>query len=134
LTGQIVYSVNKKKKSGCEGKRTYTFTSLDLTISSPENKKLLAEFTGQSKYNGFFCVYMFIHKNSGHKYVGSSNLLRRIMDYYLKGDFSLTGKFGPLLSQQGLKAFKLIIYRLDSPILRIQNALILEQYHLILFL
>jgi len=43
----------------------------------------------------------------------------------------LSGKFLPLLSQQGLKAFKLIIYRLDSAEFRIQDALILEQYHLL---
>lgn len=68
-------------KKGIFFTQTYTFTSLDLTISSPENNKLLAELTGQSKHNGFFGVYMFIHKNTGHKYVGSSNLLRRRMDY-----------------------------------------------------
>ena len=29
---------------------------------------------------------MFIHKNTAQKYVGSSNLLRRRMDYYFKGE------------------------------------------------
>ncbi len=64
----------------------------DLPISTPENKQLLAELTGKSKYKGFSGVYIFIHKNTGHKYVGSSNLLRRRMDYYFKGDFPLSGK------------------------------------------
>jgi len=104
---------------------------LDLPISTPENKELLAELTGKSQYKGFLGVYIFIHKNTGHKYVGSSNLLRRRMGYYFKGDFPLTGKFLPLLHKEGLKAFKLIIFKLDSNIFSNQDALILEQYHLL---
>lgn len=76
----------------------------DLPISTLENKQLLAELTGKSKYKGFPGVYIFIHKNTGHKYVGSSNLLRRRMDYYFKGDFPLSGKFLPLLHKEGLRA------------------------------
>lgn len=106
---------------------------LDLPISTPKNNKLLGELTGISKYKGFSGVYIFIHKNTGHKYVGSSNLLRRRMDYYFKGDFSLrpAGKFLPLLHKEGLKAFKLIILKLDSNKFSNQDALILEQYYLL---
>ena len=104
---------------------------MDLPISTPENIKLLAELTGKSKYKGFSGVYIFIHNNTGHKYVGSSNLLRRRMDYYFKGDFPLVGKFLPLLHKEGLKAFKLIIFKLDSNIFSNQDALILEQYYLL---
>ena len=84
---------------------------VDLTISTPENLQLLAELTGKSSYKGFSGVYIFIHKNTGYKYVGSSNLLRRRIDYYLKGDFPLTGKFLPLLNKERLEAFKLIIFK-----------------------
>jgi hypothetical protein len=104
---------------------------LDFSISRHENKELLAELTGKSKYKGFSGVYIFIHKNTGHKYVGSSNLLRRRMDYYFKGNFPLIGKFLPLLHKEGLKAFKLIIFKLDSKIFSNQDALILEQYYLL---
>ena len=104
---------------------------IDLPISTVESHQLLGELTGKSKYKGFSGVYMFIHKDTGQKYVGSSNLLRRRIDYYIKGDFPLAGKFLPLLHQQGLKAFKLIIFKLDSRIFSIQDALILEQYHLL---
>jgi len=104
---------------------------LDLPISTPENKQLLAELTGKSKYKGFSGVYIFIHKNTGHKYVGSSNLLRRRMDYYFKGDFPLSGKFLPLLHKEGLRAFKLIIFKLDSIIFSYKDSLILEQYYLL---
>jgi hypothetical protein len=104
---------------------------LDLPISTPENLKLLAELTGKSKYKGFSGVYIFIHKNTCHKYVGSSNLLRRRMDYYFKGDFPLVGKFLPLLHKEGLNAFNLIIFKLDSKIFSNKDALILEQYYLL---
>lgn len=104
---------------------------LDLPISIPENYKLLDELTGKSKHKGFFGVYMFIHKNTGDKYVGSSNLLRRRIDYYFNGNFSLAGKFLPLLDKYGLKAFKLIIFKLDSNKFSSQDALILEQYYLL---
>ena len=104
---------------------------MDFPISRLENKELLAELTGKSKYKGFSGVYIFIHKNTGHKYVGSSNLLRRRMDYYFKGNFPLIGKFLPLLHKDGLKAFKLIIFKLDSKIFSNQDALILEQYYLL---
>lgn len=73
---------------------------------------------------------MFIHKSSGQKYVGSYNLLRRRMDYYFKQDFPLTGQFLPILHQYGLKAFKFIIFKLDSDIFSNQDSL-LEQYHLL---
>jgi len=104
---------------------------LNLPISTPENSKLLGDLTGKSKYKGFSGVYIFIHKNTGHKYIGSSNLLRRRMDYYFKGDFPLVGKFLPLLHKEGLKAFKLIIFKLDSNKFCSQDTLILEQYYLL---
>lgn len=104
---------------------------MDLPISTPENKKLLDELTGKSKYKGFSGVYIFIHKNTGNKYVGSSNLLRRRMEYYFKGDFPLAGKFLPLLHQEGLEAFKLVIFKLDSSKFSNKDALILEQYYLL---
>jgi hypothetical protein len=117
--------------SKLEGLLKVKGVELDLPISTAENKELLAELAGKSTYKGFSGVYIFIHKNTGHKYVGSSNLLRRRMDYYFKGDFPLMGKFLPLLKKERLKAFKLIIFKLDSNIFSSQDALILEQYHLL---
>ena len=104
---------------------------MDLPIHTAENKKLFAELTGKSKYKGFSGVYIFIHKNTAQKYIGSSNLLRRRMDYYFKKDFPLVGKFLPLLNSEKLKAFKLIIFKLDSNKFSSQDALILEQYYLL---
>lgn len=96
-----------------------------------ETKDLLAELAGKSKYKGYFGVYIFIHKETNSKYVGSSNLLRRRLDYYLKGDFPSSGKFLPFLKEKGLKAFKLIIFKLDKTKFISDDALILEQYHLL---
>lgn len=53
------------------------------------------------------------------------------MEYYFKGNFPLLGQFLPLLHKEGLKAFKLIIFKLDNNIFSNQDALILEQYYLL---
>lgn len=102
----------------------------DLPIYTPESTKLFVELSGKSVYQGFFGVYVFIHQNTGKKYVGSSNLLRRRLEYYFKGDLPLVGQFLPLL-REGLKAFKLIIFKLDSNEFSSQDALLLEQYYLL---
>ena len=47
---------------------------MDLPV---KNKILFNQLTGNSKYKGYMGVYMFIHKATGQKYVGSSSLLRR---------------------------------------------------------
>ena len=104
---------------------------MDLPVKTTKDKQLLNKLTGISKYKGFYGVYMFIHKNTGQKYVGSSNLLRRRMDYYFKGDFPLAGKFLPFLHKEGLGAFKLLIYKLDSNKFNSEDALLLEQYFLL---
>ena len=105
----------------------------DLPITSPEKKNLLLKFAG--KRGGtpppISGVYVFIHKITGQKYVGSSNLLRRRIDYYFKGDFPLTGQFLPLLKKEGLGGFKLQIFKLDSNKFHPNDALILEQYFLL---
>lgn len=104
---------------------------IELPISTTKDKELLAELTGKSKYKGFSGVYMFIHKITGDKYVGSSNLLRRRIDYYFNGDYPLVGKFLPLLHKEGLEAFKLTILKLDNNKFSSKDALILEQYYLL---
>lgn len=103
---------------------------IDLPISTPETQKIFIDLTGKSTYKGFFGVYIFTHKDTGKKYVGSSNLLRRRLDYYFKGEFEATGKFLPFLKKEGLGAFTLKIYKLDSSKFNSKDALILEQYFL----
>jgi hypothetical protein len=110
---------------------------INIPISNPKDNKLLEELTGKSKYKGFFGVYLFINKNTNNKYLGSSNLLRRRMDYYFKGEYLTSAakqpvsKFLQLLHKEGLAAFKLIIYKLDENKFTSKDALILEQYYLL---
>ncbi len=102
---------------------------IDLPVG--EDKTLLNQLTGNSKYKGYMGVYMFIHKATSQKYVGSSYLLRRRMEYYFKGDFTLAGNFLPLLHKEGLGAFKLVILKLDNTKFSNKDALYLEQYYLL---
>nr|YP_007476171.1 hypothetical protein H891_mgp15 [Nuclearia simplex]AGE93671.1 hypothetical protein [Nuclearia simplex] len=53
------------------------------------------------------------------------------MDYYFKGDYPLSGQFLPLLKKDGLGAFSLKIFKLDSNKFSTLDALILEQYYLL---
>lgn len=104
---------------------------VEIDLPVKEDKTLLNQLTGNSKYKGHFGVYMFIHKATGQKYVGSSNLLRRRMEYYFKGNFPLTGKLLPLIHKDGLGAFKLIIFKFDGTKFNSKDALYLEQYYLL---
>lgn len=104
---------------------------MDLPVYTPEGYQVLDKLTGKSAYKGFSGVYVFTHKNTGQNYVGSSNLLRRRINFYFKGDLPLVGKLLPLLKKEGIKAFKLTIYKLDRSKFSIKDALILEQYFLL---
>lgn len=68
-------------------------------------------------------------------YVGSSNLLKRPMEYYFKNDAHVSqrngGLFLPILDKQGLSAFKLKIYKLDNDKFKTTDCLLLEQYMLL---
>lgn len=69
-----------------------------------------------------------IRKN---KYVGSSNLLNRRLEYYFKDNLPKVGKLLPLISRDGLGAFKLKIYKLDKNKFKDRDALFLEQCFLL---
>lgn len=97
-----------------------------------DSKSLFDSLVGKSKYSGFAGVYVFIHIASGSMYVGSSNLLRRRMEYYFNNNTScVDGKFLPLLNKDGFSAFKLKIYKLDIDEFKITDSLLLEQYMLL---
>lgn len=103
---------------------------LDLPITN-DNRKTFVDLVGKSSYKGFAGVYVFIHKVSKLMYVGSSNLLRRRMEYYFKKDLPEIGKFLPILRKEGLSAFKLKIFKLNKDLFKPQDALFLEQYILL---
>src|SRR5690606_12572655 len=69
---------------------------LDLPINK-DNSIIFDKLVGKSAYKGFSGVYIFTHKTSNLMYVGSSNLLRRRMEYYFKNDLPQVGKFLPIL-------------------------------------
>lgn len=98
---------------------------------SKSNLKNFYRLVGKSKHTGFAGVYVFTHKSTKSMYVGSSNLLRRRMEYYFKEKYAITGKFLPLLSKEGLSSFNLKVFKLDNKIFKPQDALFLEQYMLL---
>ena len=103
----------------------------DLPITKATQPSF-SSMVGKSTYSGgFFGLYIFTHIATNKSYVGSSNCLVRRMDYYFNGKYPLAGKFLPFLHSEGLQAFKLKIYKLNSKIFKPMDALILEQYHLL---
>ena len=103
----------------------------DLPITK-KNQTMFDSLVGKSQYSGFVGVYVFIHKATGSRYVGSSNFLRRRLEYYFQTETKHTGdKFLPLLNRDGLSAFKLKIYKLDLDKFKVTDSLLLEQYMLL---
>ena len=87
---------------------------------------------GKTRYSGFVGVYVFTHIATGSMYVGSSNFIRRRMEYYFnKYTTNVGGKFLPLLNKDGISAFKVKIFKLDMDKFKVSDCLILEQYFLL---
>lgn len=80
-------------------------------------------------------VYVFTHKETGRKYVGSSNSLsRRLAQYFSEDQYfnqKDSGLFMPLLKKEGFKAFSLEIFAMPSEFSSDYYFLFLEQYHLL---
>jgi len=78
-------------------------------------------------------VYIFTHKATGNKYVGSSNSLsRRLSQYFSFSTFNKhMGLFMPLLKQDGLQAFSLQIIVMPDKFSSDYFFLFLEQYFLL---
>ena len=75
-------------------------------------------------------VYIWIHKSTGSKYVGSSRFLARRLIGYIKGTHESVGKFLPLLKKEGLNAFTLDVITFDE-FYHKGLELCLEQYFLL---
>jgi hypothetical protein len=78
-------------------------------------------------------VYIFTHKATNSKYVGSSNSLsRRLNQYFSLSTFNKhTGLFIPLLKQDGLQAFSLQVIIMPDKFSSDCYLLFLEQYFLL---
>nr|YP_010608766.1 hypothetical protein PNX16_mgp005 [Drechslerella dactyloides]WAN89846.1 hypothetical protein [Drechslerella dactyloides] len=136
ITNHLVINkiLSNQKVSITENKLKSLLSIKGIELELPINKnnsKIFDETVGKSSYKGFPGVYIFIHKISNLMYVGSSNLLRRRMEYYFKNDLPQIGKFLPILSKGGLSAFKLKIFKLNIDVFKLQDALFLEQYILL---
>lgn len=96
-------------------------------INSDEFKKSVGTIRNEGYLAG---VYIWTHKVSGAKYVGSSSSLARRLIGYFKGTHEDVGKFIPLLKKEGVEAFNLQIIPLKE---KYYNSLeiCLEQYFLL---
>lgn len=91
-----------------------------------DNQTMFDNMVGKSRYSGFLGVYVFIHKATASMYVGSSNLLRRRMEYYFQAETKHAGgKFSPIISRDGISAFKLKIFKLDRNQFKTSDSLLL---------
>jgi len=78
-------------------------------------------------------VYVFTHKPTGNKYVGSSNNLSRRLDQYFtfKHLNNISGQLLPLLKKDGFDKFSLEIFVMPPEFSSDYSFLFLEQYHLL---
>lgn len=95
----------------------------------------LAALVGRPQSKGWKSgVYIFTHKPSGSKYVGSSNNLSRRLDQYFTFkhiDNKNSGKFLPFLQEEGFSKFSLEILVMPEELSTSYCFLFLEQYHLL---
>jgi hypothetical protein len=75
-------------------------------------------------------VYIFTHKETGAKYVGSSKQLATRLQRYLRNTYKESGKFLPLFNKEGLDKFILEVLPIYSNLI-FKSELILEQYFLL---
>ena len=75
-------------------------------------------------------VYIFTHKETGSKYVGSSTQLATRLQRYLSNTYVEYGKFLPFLTKEGLDKFTLEVIPIYSSLI-LKPELILEQYYLL---
>jgi hypothetical protein len=123
---KILYN---QKVSITENKLKILLNIKSVEFELPIKQDINKIFTNLVK--GFAGVYVFTHISTGSKYVGSSNLLNRRLDYYFNNNLPKVGKLLPLISKDGIKAFKLKLYILDKNKFKDIDVLFLEQYFLL---
>lgn len=97
------------------------------TIRSEYFLKNIGTVRGKVQIPG---VYIFTHKSTGSKYVGSSSTLARRLIGYINNTHKKTGKLIPLIKNEGISAFKLEVIPLIDSYSNNQE-LSLEQYFLL---
>jgi len=135
-TSSIINSILKNKNISVTPQKLEALLKIegvefDLPITK-DYQTMFDNLVGKSRYSGFVGVYDFIHKATGSMYAGSSNLLKRRMEYYFHADTRHAGgKFLPLLNRDGISAFKLKIFKLNTNQFKISDSLLLQQYKLL---
>ena len=100
-------------------------------LDKEESKKIIKDNIGSpSNKIQIPGVYIFTHKNTGQKYVGSSSQLAIRLFGYLKLKYKTTGKLIPFIHKEKLSKFSLEIIPLyDNYDFR--SEIVLEQYYLL---
>jgi len=106
----------------------------DLPITKETYSALLALVDKPQYRRGGAGIYIFTHKTTNNKYVGSSNnLFRRLKQYFEKNVFfnnKITGLLLPLIKKEGFEAFTLEIIVIPSSYPKYSHCF-LEQYYLL---
>lgn len=80
-------------------------------------------------------IYIFTHKATGSKYVGSSNSLSRRLEQYFSSDHMFSkvsnGLLLPLIQKEGLASFTLEVFVMPAKYSSDYYFLFLEQYYLL---
>lgn len=103
-------------------------------LHKEETKKDIAEIIGTSSIKKQIAgVYIFKHKYTGQKYVGSSSQLAIRMLGYFNFNHKLIGKFVPLLTKNSLSNWTLEIIPLydNQNKCELRYELVLEQFYLL---
>lgn len=133
IINQILFfcniKVNDKELDELKNFPVYTFDLSDCLDKNNSHSiyKLIGSVGSKKQIRG---VYLFIHKYTKSKYVGSSTQLAIILNGYFLKKHRPIGLFIPLLYKEGLSNFILKIIPLDK--CKINNShIILEQYYLL---
>lgn len=138
-TSEIVNSVLLNQNISITSKELNDLLSLpwvnfDLPITDQTYPALLGLIGKPNSKRSKAGVYIFSHKNSGKKYVGSSNDLARRFNQYFESNalFSNkeTGILLPMLEKEQLKAFTLEVAVIPSSFSKYSHCF-LEQYFLL---
>lgn len=134
LMNQEISTVRRTKQKELDELKKIPGVKFDLPFNE-ETYSLLAKLVGKpktrSRKQG---IYIFTHKVTGSKYVGSSNSLsRRLYQYFDFTHFNQknTGLLTPLIKKEGFSAFNLEIKVMPPGLDTDYYYLFLEQYFLL---
>ena len=105
----------------------FVLNNLDKDETMKTLKERIGSPSGKIQIPG---IYIFKHKVTGDKYVGSCSQLAIRLDGYLKEKHRVTGLLIPLLNKEKLFNFSLEVIPLSSSS-KFKSEIVLEQYYLL---